>query len=62
MSTSLPEAPEGLGGGAGGLTVAAEHEVTARKNIYTVFYLISSLPVECVTLEAGVREAAEASG
>ena len=26
------------------------------------FFLISSLPVECVTLEAGVREAAEASG
>ena len=37
MSSSLPEATEGLGGGAGGLTVAAEHEVTAGKNIYLQF-------------------------
>ena len=40
MSTSLPEAPEGLGGGAGGLTVAAEHEVTARKKyIYSFLFM-----------------------
>ena len=40
MAASLPEATECLGGGAGGLAVAAEHEVTARKvYIYRFLFL-----------------------
>ena len=46
MAASLPEATECLGGGAGGLAVAAEHEVTARK-IYIYRFLFSYFFITC---------------
>ena len=54
--------PSAWGAGLGVWLSQLNTRSLQEKNISTVFYLISPLPVECVTLEAGVREAAEASG